>query len=782
MSDPFSDPYPTPFLTISDPFSDKLEAHFPDVMQVAFMDNLYLVAPAERAAQAAAHVGTWLKDFLLTLKPEKSNVWSPSPLPPAAVAALVAAGIPAARIAPSHEGIVVLGAPMGTDAYMSAHCVATVDSQFAVLDSPAFAALSAQTRWLQLHFAVSKRVAHLARLVPPGCLFTAEARARAKLAAAFASLFHMDAPLRTDIEGRLFLPVRMGGLGVRPFTLEPAFLAGMLAGRQAVLTRLGGEGTPELDLSSSDASLRLAVLGVTAADFCHGRLHAARSALKAAESRSVALASAAQRAPPTAAQAAEVAAAAVGKGPTVLSEILDPSLGGVLSPTLQALLSAILHKYHLEVWRARAPPNFDAARIGCTGAGAASWLVSVPGSVRSSWYLPCLWEPSLFITAVQVYCLHTPSVLTAAGYKEAAYPCWLRLSTLRRGDQDDFDVDDGANGGENDSVEEVAAGVAHKPSSQLRSEPLPPPPPLHQGPPVPRPPPPSPPPLPARKPRPGSCGKKHTLSPPLGWLSLLHCCAGGFTKATHDSISAVLACLAPPGRMGGALPGLGGFATAERKVIQQWQSSRAPGRQDWATVDLEQPQGPVRGLPLGIDVTVRSTPSISAGCRKPDPAASVDAALAAAEKEKAAHYAADGCTGPGGPLGPSKGTYRTFAIGTFGRLAPGARTTLREWSYMAARATPGAGTLPQRAAAHCRSYHRVVSTTLWRWHAFRIHQAAGWLAEDLLRSGVVGAAAPAPVWPGAAAPSAGVLPRFSARHAPLGQSRRRRTSALRGPA
>ena len=32
---------------------DKLEAHFPDVMQVAFMDNLYLVAPAERAAQAA---------------------------------------------------------------------------------------------------------------------------------------------------------------------------------------------------------------------------------------------------------------------------------------------------------------------------------------------------------------------------------------------------------------------------------------------------------------------------------------------------------------------------------------------------------------------------------------------------------------------------------------------------------------------------------------------------------------------------------------------------------
>ena len=41
-------------------------------------------------------------------------------------------------------------------------------------------------------------------------------------------------------------------------------------------------------------------------------------------------------------------------------------------------------------------------------------------------------------------------------------------------------------------------------------------------------------------------------------------------------------------------------------------------------------------------------------------AASVDAALAAAEKEKAAHYAADGCTGPDGPLGPSKGTYRTL--------------------------------------------------------------------------------------------------------------------------
>ena len=57
------------------------------------------------------------------------------------------------------------------------------------------------------------------------------------------------------------------------------------------------------------------------------------------------------------------------------------------------------------------------------------------------------------------------------------------------------------------------------------------------------------------------------------------------------------------------------------------------------------------------------------------------------------------------------------------------------------------------------------TATLWRWHAFRIHQAAGWLAGDLLRSGVVGAAAPAPVWPGA--PSVGDVPRFSA-HAPLG--------------
>ena len=87
------------------------------------------------------------------------------------------------------------------------------------------------------------------------------------------------------------------------------------------------------------------------------------------------------------------------------------------------------------------------------------------------------------------------------------------------------------------------------------------------------------------------------------------------------------------------------------------------------------------------------------------------------------------------------------------------------WSFMAARATPGAGTLSQRAASHGRSYHRVVSTTLWRWHAYRIHHAAAWLAEDLRREGAAGAAAPAPVWPGA--PSVGALPRFST-HAPVG--------------
>ena len=52
-------------------------------------------------------------------------------------------------------------------------------------------------------------------------------------------------------------------------------------------------------------------------------------------------------------------------------------------------------------------------------------------------------------------------------------------------------------------------------------------------------------------------------------------------------------------------------------------------------------------------------------------------------------YLADGCAGPDGPLGPAKGIYRTFAITgtTFDALSPAANLTLREWFFVAARAT-----------------------------------------------------------------------------------------------
>ena len=319
-------------------------------------------------------------------------MWSPRPLPAAAIGALVAAGIPVCRIAPPTEGIVILGAPLGSDAYMSAHCVAAVTSQFAVLDSPSFGALSVQARWLQFHYAVSKRVNHLARLVPPGCLSAAQALARSKLASAFASLFNMPSPLREDIAMRLFLPVRVGGLGVCPFTPESAFLAGVLAGRKAVLARLGPAGEPAPGgraLSPSDTSLKEAALGVTAVDFYFGRLHDARNFLAAAEVHSAALAKAANRAPPSPLQIAEAAKAAIGKGPTALADILDPSLEGLLPRNLQALLSAILHAVHLEEWRSRVAPDLDACRIGCTGPGAATWLVSVPGSTRSAFSHAC---------------------------------------------------------------------------------------------------------------------------------------------------------------------------------------------------------------------------------------------------------------------------------------------------------------------------------------------------------------------------------------------------------
>ena len=70
-----------------------------------------------------------------------------------------------------------------------------------------------------------------------------------------------------------------------------------------------------------------------------------------------------------------------------------------------------------------------------------------------------------------------------------------------------------------------------------------------------------------------------------------------------------------------------------------------------------------------------------------------------------------------------------------GRLAPQAESLLRLWAQAKAGDEPGGGALSTSAAIHLRSSMRLITTTLQRWRAYRVHQAAEWLVATSRRPG-----------------------------------------------
>ena len=709
----------------------------PDVAQVAFMDNLYLVAPAPQAARAASAVGPWLKDYLLTLKPEKSHVWAPRPISPDDFQALTEAGIPPACVAPPEEGMIVLGAPLGSADFMARHASSLVEEQFAVLQDPNHLALSTQSRWLQILYAISRRVGHLARSVPPDCLQHADAVANALLAKAVAILFQLQSPLRPDTAGLLPLALRDGGLGLLPFAGPAAFLAGTLAGRHAVLAKLARDEATGATLTLSDAALQAAVTGITDPAFLAGALVLARGAIASAEAEAATLAAGAGR--PSALAAAQLQAqdALPRWGPSLVPlDTLLPDLDSPLPARLQASLTRILQDRNLEVWRAGVSPDRDAARISTTGPAGNTWLASMPGKA-SAFSRICSWPGNTFAMAVQIYLLELPAALRAAGFQEGALRCWLHKVGLAEGT--------GGADGASDSEEEDAGGGSQTHFTPSRTElagasapPLPPP-------------------------RPGRCNGPHTLAEgPTGWISLLVCKFGNYPKTVHDALARLLAFIAPS-TMVTTLPGAFGRPTASHPAISRFLASAAnTGRGDWNCPDVLQPVGPTDGRPLHLDVTLTTVRTGAADKNAKGAQGAADAALQAAHNRKVAHYEKDGSTLPGGPMAPGTATFRPFPLLNRGKMGKASLLTLREWSRQAARESLGgeaadAGALALRASAFLRSYYRVISTTLWRWHATRLLQAATWLSEDLSADAPPEELSPFPAW--SDAPVWGDLPR-----------------------
>jgi hypothetical protein len=137
----------------------------------------------------------------------------------------------------------------------------------------------------------------------------------------------------------------------------------------------------------------------------------------------------------------------------------------------------------------------------------------------------------------------------------------------------------------------------------------------------------------------------------------------------------------------------------------------------------------------------------------------VASAIGAGERMKLRRYLKAGVTGPSGPCAPGVSLLIPFVLEQGGRLSRGATRLLRQWSQARVGEQPDSQALSLDAATHLRSAHRLLSTTLQQWRAYRVHQAAEWLAAAPAGSSPCVSPVPSPGQARANAPRTSYPPR-----------------------
>ena len=189
---------------------------------LAFLDDVYLLTSPERAVPTF-HIArdAILQHAGINLHQGKTRVWNKAGSTPANIHTLQPVGQDARvwvgdqTLPPTEQGLQVLGAPIGSLAYIEA-ALARTTAKHAVLIDRITAVPDLQCAYLLLTYCANTRATYLLRALPP---ILTQAFARAHDAAAAATLAHLlghgapglpDAPL-----ARARLPFRCGGLGLR---------------------------------------------------------------------------------------------------------------------------------------------------------------------------------------------------------------------------------------------------------------------------------------------------------------------------------------------------------------------------------------------------------------------------------------------------------------------------------------------------------------------------------------------------------------------------------------
>ena len=208
------------------PVLQEAARRFPAVDLSAFADDGRVTGPWRLALACWQFLRMKLAHFGLLFKQSASLAWSPTQMPPVALAAFQEAGV---TVVPHTEGVALLGTGIGTDLWMREHVRAQCDSRRA--DIAKIAALSGQPRDVLLRYCANTGLGFAARQCPPAASSVLREQDQA-----VSSVFFWGAGVQSPGPFAVHashVPLSWGGSGMEPTELVSprAYLAGYMAVR-----------------------------------------------------------------------------------------------------------------------------------------------------------------------------------------------------------------------------------------------------------------------------------------------------------------------------------------------------------------------------------------------------------------------------------------------------------------------------------------------------------------------------------------------------------------------
>jgi hypothetical protein len=213
---------------------EDVGAAFPDVLSQAFADDMPLVGSTALVSSAVHHIlrpGGPLAKANLRINTAKTVVWSPSALSEAEKAAFP----PGVKFVSPDDGVVLWGAPLGTDAFILRHLAKEGAKRLAPAQrGAALSDLLVQNVLMCSRMGVNARFDNFLRLIPPRLL------RQSAIAWDVGMKDHIErvlgARLSAEAAVQLTLPVRDGGLGYasKIAVMEAAYLAAWLSSRENI--------------------------------------------------------------------------------------------------------------------------------------------------------------------------------------------------------------------------------------------------------------------------------------------------------------------------------------------------------------------------------------------------------------------------------------------------------------------------------------------------------------------------------------------------------------------